>query len=446
MTDRHPATTSGDREQNGTPDENHTETDKENNEEGETMTTTPRTPQSEDPQPEAPRPETPRPGASRATDAGAGRTTTTRTNTTDGATAGSPTNADAPALAGIPAIRTATTERPGSTHSGWTALVLVLLGWLATLALMAVGIVLMAGDADAQGVPFAIGIVLLVVSILAILPMSIVLGGFFTLQPNEARVLVLFGEYRGTIRQTGFHWANPFYSRTLSGPSTQAIAQAVKKATDDTDDSSATTDAVKATVSLRARTLNGPKLKVNDKNGNPIEIATVVVWHVVDTAKAVFDVDHYEQYVSTQSETALRHVASLYAYDHNGDGDEAAAGQITLRSNIIEVSQALKKELSERLGPAGIAVDDARLTHLAYAPEIAQVMLRRQQAEAIIAARTKIVQGAVSMVDMALKELDQDGIVELDEERKASMVSNLMVVLCGDNDAQPVINAGSLYS
>lgn len=366
------------------------------------------------------------------------------TMTTD--TALGSTSTTPPTPTGIPTLHIATEERPGSTHSGWVALLLVILGWLATAALMAGGIGLTVSDAEAQGAPFVIGVALVIVSILAIAAMSILSGGFFTLQPNEARVLVLFGEYRGTIRQTGFHWANPFYSRTLSGPSTQAIAQAVKKATDDTDDSSATADAVKATVSLRARTLNGPKLKVNDKNGNPIEIATVVVWHVVNTAKAVFDVDHYEQYVGTQSETALRHVASLYAYDHNGDGDETAAGQITLRSNILEVSQALKKELSERLEPAGIAVDDARLTHLAYAPEIAQVMLRRQQAEAIIAARTKIVQGAVSMVDMALKELDQDGIVELDEERKAAMVSNLMVVLCGDNDAQPVINAGTLYS
>jgi regulator of protease activity HflC (stomatin/prohibitin superfamily) len=263
--------------------------------------------------------------------------------------------------------------------------------------------------------------------------------GFFTLQPNEARVMVLFGNYKGTIKETGFYWANPFYSRALQ---TEINLTGSKSKSDDDDDVS--TKTVKAKVSLRQRTLNGPKLKVNDKNGNPVEIANVIVWRVINTAKAVFDVDNYEQYVSTQSETALRHVASLYAYDNNEDSD--GNEQITLRSNIIEVSQALRKELSERLAPAGITVEDARLTHLAYAPEIAQVMLRRQQAEAIISARTKIVQGAVSMVDMAIKELDKDTDITLDDERKAAMVSNLMVVLCADNDAQPVINAGTLYN
>ncbi|MCI1935695.1 MAG: SPFH domain-containing protein [Bifidobacteriaceae bacterium] len=263
--------------------------------------------------------------------------------------------------------------------------------------------------------------------------------GFFTLQPNEARVMVLFGNYKGSIKETGFYWANPFYSRALQ---TSINGTAGKSSKDDDDD--LTVKTVKAKISLRQRTLNGPKLKVNDKNGNPIEIANVIVWRVVDTAKAVFDVDNYERYVSTQSETALRHVASLYAYDNNEDSEDDE--QITLRSNIIDVSEALRRELSERLAPAGIAVEDARLTHLAYAPEIAQVMLRRQQAEAIIAARAKIVQGAVSMVDMAIKELDRDSVISLDDERKATMVSNLMVVLCADNDAQPVINAGSLYN
>jgi regulator of protease activity HflC (stomatin/prohibitin superfamily) len=279
---------------------------------------------------------------------------------------------------------------------------------------------------------------LLAVSIVIFLIGAILACGFFTLQPNEARVMVLFGNYKGTIKETGFYWANPFYSRALQ---TEIDLTSSKKKGDDDDD--ATTKTVKAKVSLRQRTLNGPKLKVNDKNGNPVEIANVIVWRVVNTAKAVFDVDNYEQYVSTQSETALRHVASLYAYDNNEDD---SSDQITLRSNIIEVSQALRRELSERLAPAGITVEDARLTHLAYAPEIAQVMLRRQQAEAIISARTKIVQGAVSMVDMAIKELDKDTDISLDDERKATMVSNLMVVLCADNDAQPVINTGSLYN
>ena len=193
-------------------------------------------------------------------------------------------------------------------------------------------------------------------------------------------------------------------------------------------------------ISLRARTLNGEKLKVNDKRGNPIEIAAVVVWRVEETAQAMFDVDDYENYIPTQSESALRHLASRYSYD---DGED---NEITLRSNFDEVSQALRTELQERLGKAGVVVDEARLTHLAYAPEIAQAMLRRQQAEAVIAARQKIVHGAVSMVDMALKELAEKDVVHLDDERRAAMVSNLMVVLCGEAEVHPVINTGTLYN
>ncbi|MCI1833015.1 MAG: SPFH domain-containing protein [Bifidobacterium sp.] len=334
----------------------------------------------------------------------------------------------------------ASRETQGNAARGWKALSLVFLGWITSGILLALGSVL-SSQSETQGSAVRNGgITLIVIALLAMTLMLVISFGFFTLQPNEARVLVLFGEYRGTVRSTGFYWANPFYAHILS-----AARTAPTQKTGSGDESGEQTSAVRSKMSLRARTLNGPKLKVNDKNGNPIEIANVIVWRVVNTAKAVFDVDHYEQYVRTQSETALRHVASLYAYDHNGeDGDEH--GQITLRANITEVSQALKKELEQRLEPAGITIDDARLTHLAYAPEIAQVMLRRQQAEAIISARTKIVQGAVSMVDMALKELERDGVITLDDERKASMVSNLMVVLCADNDAQPVINAGTLYS
>ncbi len=233
-------------------------------------------------------------------------------------------------------------------------------------------------------------------------------GGFFTLQPNEARVLILFGAYQGTERSSGFHWTNPFNR--------------------------------KVRISLRARNLNGEKLKVNDRRGNPIEIAAVVVWRVADTAQACFDVDRYEDYVRIQSESALRHLASSYAYDH---GEE---NEITLRSGGEEVSLALKQELQERLGKAGVAVDEARLTHLAYAPEIAQVMLRRQQAEAVIAARQKIVHGAVSMVEMALRELAEKDVVKLDDERRAAMVSNLLVVLCSEAEVTPVVNTGTLYS
>ena len=251
-------------------------------------------------------------------------------------------------------------------------------------------------------------------AILAIVVVAFISSGFFTLQPNEARVLVLFGAYRGTVRNSGFLWALPFYTNQRN----------------------------RMRVSLRARTLLGEKMKVNDRRGNPVEIAAVIVWRVDDTAQAMFDVDDFETYVETQTETALRHVATAYAYDH---GDEEDGAEITLRSNPDEVSVALREDLSQRLRVAGVVVDDARLTHLAYASEIAQAMLRRQQAEAVIAARKKIVHGAVSMVEMALKELAEAQVVELDDERKAAMVSNLMVVLCSESGVSPVVNAGTLY-
>ena len=247
-------------------------------------------------------------------------------------------------------------------------------------------------------------------------------AGFFTLQPNEARVLLLFGAYKGTVRTSGFHWANPFYTRVTARHATGAAAGQTTK------------------LSLRTRNFNSERLKVNDNRGNPIEIAAVIVWKVQDTAQATFDVDDYENYVRVQSESAIRHLATSYAYDH-GEEDEA-----TLRSNTKEVSAALREELQDRLAPAGVLVEEARLTHLAYAPEIAQAMLRRQQAEAIIAARQKIVQGAVSMVDMALKDLAAKKVVQLDDDRKAAMVSNLMVVLCGEAEVHPVINTGTLYT
>ena len=235
--------------------------------------------------------------------------------------------------------------------------------------------------------------------------------GLYTLQPNEAAIVTLFGRYAGTDRAEGLRWANPFY--------------------------------VKRRISLRARNLNSPALKVNDKRGNPVEIGAVIVWRVEDTAKARFEVDDVDLYVKLQSEAALRHVASLYAYDE-ADSDDAA--EITLRGGLDAVAEALKAELTARFASAGVRVSDARLTHLAYAPEIAQVMLRRQQAEAVISARHKIVQGAVAMVESALTALSERNVVTLDDERKAAMVSNLLVVLCGDNEAQPIINAGTLYS
>ena len=247
-----------------------------------------------------------------------------------------------------------------------------------------------------------------VVGFVCALAALLMLGGFFTLQPNESAVFTLFGAYHGTTRQNGFLWANPFYR--------------------------------KLRVSLRVRNLNGEKLKVNDKRGNPVEIAVVIVWRIQDTAQAVFDVDSYETYIRIQSESCVRHIASSYLYD---DGDPS---ETTLRGGGVEVAAALAKELQDRLARAGIGIEEARLTHLAYAPEIAQTMLRRQQAEAVIAARQKIVFGAVGMVEMALRELSEKGVVKLDEERKAAMVSNLLVVLCSESQAQPVLNAGTLYT
>jgi regulator of protease activity HflC (stomatin/prohibitin superfamily) len=274
--------------------------------------------------------------------------------------------------------------------------------------------------------------------VLLLIALLICLKGFFTLQPNEARVLVLFGSYKGTVRASGFHWGNPFYT---NGPGQFAatLAAGPAKGLSRLLSSADVRGLGRNKISLRARTLNGDTLKVNDKRGNPIEIAAVVVWRVEDTAQAMFDVDDYENYVPTQSESALRHLASLYAYD---DGD---ASEITLRTNVDEVSAALRSELQERLGKAGVIVDEARLTHLAYAPEIAQVMLRSQQAEAVIAARQKIVHGAVSMVEMALKQLAEKDVVSLDDERRAAMVSNLMVVLCSESEVHPVVNTGTLY-
>jgi regulator of protease activity HflC (stomatin/prohibitin superfamily) len=238
----------------------------------------------------------------------------------------------------------------------------------------------------------------------------LLLTGLYSLQPNEAMAIMLFGAYRGTDRTTGLRWVLPWYSR--------------KK------------------VSVRVRNLTSDKLKVNDKRGSPIEIAANVVWRVEDSAQALFDVDDYQTFVNIQVDTALRDIASQYAYDH---GEEDAEPEMTLRADAEDVAARLRDELVGRVRVAGVAIDEARLAHLAYAPEIAGAMLRRQQAEAVLAARRLIVRGAVSMVESALKDLGERGVVDLDEDRKAAMVSNLLVVLCADRDAQPVVNAGTLY-
>ena len=284
---------------------------------------------------------------------------------------------------------------------------------------------------------------MMVASVLVFITSNILWNGFFTLEPNGARVLVLFGEYKGTVRSSGFHFGNPFYSNGQKGGI--ALASLKASGTDSQKEAAAAVEAAlkkhrRNKISLRARNLNGDKLKVNDVRGNPVEIAIVVVWRVRDTAQAMFDVDDYEHYVKIQSEAAVRHVASLYAYDQGEDEE------ITLRGNMEEGSGGLTTELQERLEKAGVIVEEARLTHLAYAPEIAQAMLRRQQAEAVIAARKKIVHGAVGMVEMALDELSAKKVVEFDDERRAAMVSNLLVVLCGEAEVHPVVNTGTLYN
>ena len=314
-----------------------------------------------------------------------------------------------------------TTERHARALSGWIPLPITLALYVAPIWLMIAG--------DTGGWMTLLDLGLLALGVLSSF-------GYFTLQPNEARLLILFGDYTGTTRQIGFLWSNPFYS---NGPAGRG--KSFGKLPRDSGGGQGGPRLPRYKVSLRARTLNGDKLKVNDRAGNPVEIAAVVVWHVRDTARAVFDVDDFEGYVRMQSETALRHLATAYAYDH-GEGAET---DITLRGNVDEVSQALKEELQERLAKAGVEVDESRLTHLAYAPEIAQAMLRRQQAEAVIAARQKIVEGAVGMVDRALYLLSEKKLVTLDEERKAAMVSNLMVVLCGESQVNPIVNAGTLY-
>ena len=253
------------------------------------------------------------------------------------------------------------------------------------------------------------------------------------------RIALLCG-HPCTERRSGFHWTNPLYARHRGAAPASAPAPKTVKLGPLAVADSRSGPKLKTKLSLRAHNFNSEKLKVNDKRGNPVEIAAVVVWRVQDTAQAVFDVEDYESYVQVQSEAAIRSIASDYAYDHAEDNE------VTLRGGGDEVSLALQKELAVRLAKAGVAVEEARLTHLAYAPEIAPAMLRRQQAEAVIAAREKIVLGAVSMVEMALDELARKDVVTLDEERKAAMVSNLLVVLCGTEEASPVINTGTLYA
>jgi len=293
-----------------------------------------------------------------------------------------------------PTLEVAMKENPTRSLPG----IPVLLGLLAA-ELIAVTLFIL-GAQDGSAGSLIAGVVLAVLATFGLL-------GLYMVEPNQAAVLSLFGKYIGTVKDNGLRWNNPFYS--------------------------------KRKVSQRVRNFESGKLKVNELDGSPIEIAAVIVWQVVDSAEAVYNVDDYESFVHIQSESALRAMATSYPYDQHEDG------QISLRSHANEVSAHLKQQLDERLGTAGVDVIDARISHLAYAPEIAHAMLQRQQANAVIAARTRIVAGAVGMVEMALAELQKNNVVQLDEERKAAMVSNLLVVLCSDRSTQPIVNTGSLY-
>ena len=297
---------------------------------------------------------------------------------------------------------------------GGVALVIFIILFAVSVAAIAAGTILTSEKNNGiYALLIAFGVILIAL-------LAIGLNGFKILSPNEAVVLTFFGKYYGTLKEDGFYYVNPLCAAT--NPVTGFGTLGRKK------------------ISLKAMTLNNEKQKVNDEEGNPIEIGVVVIWRVVDTAKAVFAVENYSSYIATQTDSAIRQVARQYPYDVSSDGDEKS-----LRGSSQEIANILKNELQERVNMAGLEILEARISNLAYAPEIAAAMLQRQQAAAIIAARQKIVDGAVSLVDMALKKLSDNKVCELDEERKAAMVSNLLVVLCGNRDAQPIVNSGSIY-
>lgn len=302
--------------------------------------------------------------------------------------------------------------------NGWLMLFVVIVGTLVSAAVMIAGFAL-TSDPVTEEIVSPGYFVLAFAGMIMLVGFCVCFGGFKVLAPNEAMVLTLFGKYHGTLRSDGFHFVNPFCSTV--NPAVVGNSFARK-------------------ISLKAMTLNNDKQKVNDEDGNPIEISVVVIWQIENAAKAVFSVQNYMTFVSTQCDSSIRQVARKYPYDVSDSGDEKS-----LRGSSVEVAEELKKELQSRVDMAGIKILDARINNLAYAPEIAAAMLQRQQASAIIAARQKIVDGAVSMVEMALKKLSDNDIVELDDERKAAMVSNLLVVLCGNRDAQPIVNSGSIY-
>ena len=323
--------------------------------------------------------------------------------------------------------------------NGMAMLLLLILGELFAIAGFVGGIVMLD-----SGFLFPLSLILVILcAILAFIVLPILFGGLRTLRPNEAYVLTLFGEYYGTLYGPGFFFINPF-AAAINPASEKALEKAAVANAEAAASGKATTANVQLStnkrVSLKEITLTNDKQKINDQLGNPVIIGTVVIWHVTDPAKAVFNVDNYVEFLSTQCDAALRNIVREYPYDESEEGDEKS-----LRGSSLEVAQRLKDEIQCRVEIAGIEVTEARITHLAYAPEIAAAMLQRQQASAIIAARKLIVDGAVGMVEMALDRLQEDKVVDMDEERKAQMVSNLLVVLCGSNDAQPIVNTGSIY-
>ena len=324
-------------------------------------------------------------------------------------------------------------------RNGMAMLLLLLLGEILSIAGLVGGCIMLEG-----GILFPLSLILTIVcGIMAVIVIPILLCGLRTLRPNEAYVLTLFGEYYGTLYGPGFFHVNPFAS-AINPASENALEKAAAANAEAALSGKATTGNVQLSankrVSLKEITLTNDKQKINDQLGNPVIIGTVVIWHVTDPAKAVFNVDNYVEFLSTQCDAALRNIVREYPYDESEEGDEKS-----LRGSSLEVAQRLKDEIQCRVEIAGIEVTEARITHLAYAPEIAAAMLQHQQASAIIAARKLIVDGAVGMVEMALDRLEGDKVVDMDDERKAQMVSNLLVVLCGNNDAQPIVNTGSIY-
>lgn len=341
------------------------------------------------------------------------------------------------------------TEREITKTNGAKMLMLILLGLLGCVGVFVASIfMLVEGDRTGKGIWYAFGGISMGVIIIAFVGICIAFAGLHAIKPNEAMVLTLFGKYYGTIKKAGFYYTNPFCSAvTPSRDSAEDTVWSIQSNNNGTQVNTSLHTSNK--ISTKVMTLNNQKQKVNDILGNPIVIGAVVIWKVIDPTKAVLNIDNYYTYLSTQCDSTIRNIARLYPYDlvdeDEDDGTKSEKSEKTLRGSSVEIAESMKEELQKKVEEAGIQIMEVKITHLSYAEEIAAAMLQRQQATAIIAARQKIVEGAVSMVKMAIDQLNEDEIVVLDEERKAAMVSNLMVVLCGNKEAQPIVNSGSIY-